>query len=269
LLPEDVEKVYLRSDSAGYQSELLQFCAEGQDERFGVIEFAIAARVSSSFKDAVRQVKEEDWQPIYKQEPDGTQIKMHQEWAEVCFVPSWAAYKKNQPTYRYLAIREKIYDKSADESTELLELPVQTISSNQQHYKLFALVTNRDLPGSDLINWHRGRCGKSEQVHDTQKNGLAGGQLPSNAFGVNAAWWQIMILAFNLSRLMQLVALPKPLKEKQMKGIRFHVIQLPGRVIRHARQLWVKVEGEAYHLYVAIREAIANMISPPIVNNTS
>ena len=39
-----VEKVMLRSDTAGYQRELLRYCAEGRDERFGVIEFAVGVR---------------------------------------------------------------------------------------------------------------------------------------------------------------------------------------------------------------------------------
>ena len=29
-----------------------------------------------------------------------------QEWAEVCFVPNWAARSKKGPSYRFLAIRE-------------------------------------------------------------------------------------------------------------------------------------------------------------------
>ena len=39
-LPEGVRKVRYRSDSAGYQTQLLRYLAEGQDARFGVIEFA-------------------------------------------------------------------------------------------------------------------------------------------------------------------------------------------------------------------------------------
>ena len=35
-LPEGVEKVLLRSDTAGYQKELLRYCAEGRSERFTV-----------------------------------------------------------------------------------------------------------------------------------------------------------------------------------------------------------------------------------------
>ena len=45
-LPDGVEKVMLRSDTAGYQQELLRYCAEGRDQRFGVIEFAVGVDVT-------------------------------------------------------------------------------------------------------------------------------------------------------------------------------------------------------------------------------
>ena len=64
-LPENVEKVKLRSDTAGYQHELLRYCETGENERFGKIEFAIGSDVTQSFKMAVAQVPEFEWQPIY------------------------------------------------------------------------------------------------------------------------------------------------------------------------------------------------------------
>jgi len=135
------------------------------------------------------------------------------------------------------------------------------MQSDKVTYKLFAMVTNRDIDGSDLIQWHRLRCGKSEHVHGTQKEGLAGGQLPSNLFGANAAWWAIMVLSFNLNRLLQIAALPKDLKESKMKALRFHVIQLPGRVIHHARQVYVRVEGHCRELLQLIRTKITKINS--------
>ena len=43
----------------------------------------------------------------------------------------------------------------------------------------------------------RQRCGKGEEVHGVVKDDLAGGRLPSGRFGANAAWWAIVVLAFN------------------------------------------------------------------------
>lgn len=34
-LPDGIEKVCIRSDTAGYQKDFLRYCAEGCDERFG------------------------------------------------------------------------------------------------------------------------------------------------------------------------------------------------------------------------------------------
>ncbi len=43
MLPEGVKNVYLRSDTAGYQHDLLRYCEKGENKRFGRIEFAIGA----------------------------------------------------------------------------------------------------------------------------------------------------------------------------------------------------------------------------------
>ena len=48
LLPEGVEQVRLRSDTAGYQHSLLRYCEQGEDARFGRVEFAVGADVTQS-----------------------------------------------------------------------------------------------------------------------------------------------------------------------------------------------------------------------------
>ncbi len=58
LLPAGVRKLYLRSDTAAYQQDLLKYCAEGKNRRFGVIEFAIGADVTAEFRQAVAQLPE-------------------------------------------------------------------------------------------------------------------------------------------------------------------------------------------------------------------
>jgi len=149
-----------------------------------------------------------------------------------------------------------------------LELPFQTIQLNQAQYKLFGIVTNRTIPGNELINWHRKRCGYSEKVHSIEKGDLAGGQFPSNKFGANAAWWQIMILAYNLNCLMKKLVLPEQMKPKRLKALRFHIIGVAGRVIQHARGLFIKLSGgkNVFNLFQQIRQNIYNLANaPPIL----
>lgn len=262
-LPVDVDTVYMRSDSAGYQQELLEYCATGANGHFNAIEFAIAMRVTKSFKKAVSELKEADWQPIEHKDDKGNVFLTNQEFAEVCFVPSWVAQGDSQIEYRYIAIREKMIDKKTGSKKDD-ELPFQTVNMNKQKYKLFGIVTNRDLPGSELIQWHRERCGDSEKVHSVEKGQLAGGQFPSNLFGANAAWWHIMVLAFNLNQLMRVSALPEELKTKCLKGLRFHIIGVAGRVIQHARATTVKLAGGAatLQLFDTIRTNLARLFYP-------
>jgi len=235
LLPEGVEKVMVRMDTQGYDWDLLRYLAEGRNLRFGVIEFAVGADVTSELKKAVAEVPEEDWHDL-PQEPG----QMPQQWAEVCYVPNASATKKDGPQYRFLVIREVLAQQPLPGMQ--LELPFQTMQfEGLGTCKLHAVVTNRDMDGAELIAWHRKRCGKSEEAHAVMKNDLAGGVLPSGRFGANAAWWVIMLLAFNLNALMKRLALGGPWIASRLKAIRRHIICVAARVVEHARQVVVRL----------------------------
>ncbi len=219
-LPGGVDKVCLRSDTAGYQKDLLLCCGAGRDKVFGVIEFAVGTNVTAEFRRAALAAAEAEWRALDRVF-DGQRQATGQEWAEVCHVPSWVGESKTRADYRFLAIREPLEQLEPGDGDQL---PFPTAAfALRGRSKLFALVTNRDLPGDEVIWWSRERCGKSEEVHAVMKHDLAGGTLPSGLFGANAAWWAIMVLAHNLNA----------------------VIALPGRVIRHARRLIIRLGSEA------------------------
>jgi hypothetical protein len=110
-------------------------------------------------------------------------------------------------------------------------------------HKLFGIVTNRDLPGDELIRWHRSRCGASEMAHSVMKEDLAGGKLPSKLFGANAAWWAIMLLAYNLNSAMKRLVLGGSWASKRLKAIRYGLIHIAARVLERGRQLIVRLAG--------------------------
>jgi len=56
-----------------------------------------------------------------------------------------------------------------------VELPFPTMRIQQRRYKIFGIVTNRDIEGEALIHWYHKRCGKSEEAHSIMKEDLAGG----------------------------------------------------------------------------------------------
>jgi len=220
-LPASVTKVSLRSDTAGYQEELLLYCGEGKDRRFGVIDFAgaltaygsigplrgpIGADVTEAFRAAVLATPESAWKPLARMF-DGQPQQTDQEYAEVCYVPAWAGHSRKRADYRFLAIREPLRQLALGDEANL-PFPTQAFGQKGIH-KLFGVVTNRKDPGDQVIWWLRERCGKSEEVHSVMKSDLAGGQLPSGLFGANSAWWALMILALNLNAAMKRLVLAR------------------------------------------------------------
>jgi hypothetical protein len=254
-LPAGVLKVYFRSDTAAYQRDLLSYCAEGKNERFGVIEFAIGVDVTPEFKHSVAEVEEGEWHQL-EREVDGKRVPTGQEWAEVCFVPNWTARHKDGPSYRFLAIRELL--EQAEFPGLEAQLPFPSMIFGERRYKLFGLVTNRDLPGDKVIWWHRERCGKGEEMHKIMKEDLAGGHLPSARFGANAAWWGIMVLAFNLNSVMKRLVLPKGWATKRLKAIRFGFINVAGRLLIRSRQLIIRLSKghPSYQLLMEVRSRL-------------
>jgi hypothetical protein len=262
-LPAWITKVRLRSDTAGYQHNLLRYCATAANSRFGVVEFAIGCDVTPDFKQAVAEVEELDWKPIYKL-VNGKKEKSGVEWAEVCFVPSAIGHSKKGSEYRYLAKREALVEQQLLAGMEpQLSLPFPTMQLKGKKYKVFGIVTNMHWEGEELIHWYHQRCGKSEAAHAVMKDDLAGGKLPSADFGANAAWWWIMILAFNVNALMKRLVLGDSWQPKRMKAVRFSLINLPGRVVKRSRRLIIRLTKNhpSLELLVEARKKIA-MLKP-------
>ncbi len=264
MLPEGVKSVRMRCDSAGYQEALLRYCEMGGNERFGRIEFAVASDVTQEFKKVVAEVAEDDWHTIYRVNRHGERHATSQQWAEVCFVPNTLA-RSTKGEYRFLAVREPLAHQPLPGMGEQLCLPFPAMEFGRTYYKLSGIVTNLTWDGEAVVRWLRERCGKSEEVHSIAKSDFAGGQLPSAQFGVNAAWWAIMILALNLNeamkRLVLATASPRTTSwaVSRMKALRFRLINLPGLVMYRARQLVVRIAGtlEDVSLLLAIRQRIA------------
>ncbi len=77
-------------------------------------------------------------------------------------------------------------------------LPFPAMTMENVAYKIGEIVTNRrHEDASELINWHYGRCGKSEEAHSIMKEDFAGGQMPPSKVGANTAWWALMFLSTN------------------------------------------------------------------------
>ena len=211
------------------------------------------------------EVAEQDWQTLYRRVGEH-RVDTGQQWAEVNFVPNWMGHSKTSPEYRFIAIRERLIEQPLPAMEGQMELPFPAMElSNRGWYKVFGVVTNRSIAADELIWWSRQRCGKGEEVHSVLKSDLAGGRLPSGLFGANAAWWAISVLAFNLNSAMKRLVLGGQWVGRRLKAVRFALIALPGRVMRHARRLIIRLARghPSYELLLRARQRILALAAEP------
>jgi hypothetical protein len=163
--------------------------------------------VGKGFKEAVGRVPEEEWKPLKKEikrEKFTILAETGKEYADVVYVPQSLSSSKKEAEYRFIAIREG-FDGKVDEKKpggQLLiagmieELEAGNEKIKKLHltelkgkvYKIFGLVTNMlKADGGEVIRWHHGRCGKSEELHRILKDKLAGGHVASRRFRADAA----------------------------------------------------------------------------------
>jgi hypothetical protein len=242
-LPKTVRLVRVRSDSAAYVHEFLNWCREDVPGR-PRIEFAISADMTEELKAAVRALPEELWKPLRKITEKGW-IVGRKEWAEVEFVPSQPSRKKGMRPDRYLAIRIR------PAQGELFW------DGNPYHY--FGVVTNMwSWGGERLLQWQRERCGTVEKVLDVLKNDLAAGVMPAKRFFANAAWWRLNLMTYNVLSVMKRKSLPPLWWPARLKALRFHLLCIAARVIEHGRRLFLKIANPhpSFFLYQEAREKL-------------
>ena len=177
-LPEGVEQVYLRADSALYDHSLMVFLDR---RRVG---FALSVPVSPGLAQRMQGLDEAAWQL----ERCDAGALCHR--AVLDYLPDGAI---DQPDgvvrrLRYIAIR--------------ISRKQGSLFADGETVKHFCVVTNRGDPeggdAGDLLRWHRGNAGTVEHAHDVLRNELAAAALPSRTFGANAAWFRLNVVLYNL-----------------------------------------------------------------------
>lgn len=246
-LPQSVEEIYFRSDSAAYQHKLLDAMREGVEHggRKIPVYFAISADMSEELRGKIVSLSEGAWKPLRKITDAGL-MEGRKEWAEVEFIPSAPSLRREMKPDRYLAIRVR---------------PAQgELFSDGNAYHYYAVVTNLwEWDGERVLRWQRERCGTVEKVHDMLKNDLAGGVMPCGRFFSNAAWWRLNCLCYNVISVMKRKALPPTFWPVRMKALRFHLIGVAGKVVSHARSVLLKLT-EGYRRLIPYREARTRLL---------
>ncbi len=238
---EGGRRVRVRSDSAAYDQRVLDHWA-GRGWTF-----AVSADMTPQLRAEIVALQPDAWH-VWAQESDG----FVREWAEAPYVPSRQREHRDSQPYRYLAIR--------------IRPPQGMLFGDGSKVKHFAVVTNDwERDGQELLAWQRGKAGTIEQVHRVLKDELAAGVYPSAKFGANAGWLRLQALTHNLLELLKATALDAQYRRARPKRLRFAIFTQFGRVVRHARQQFVRLATHVIETVVSPgRLRLAALGWPPL-----
>jgi hypothetical protein len=216
-LPSTIQQRFFRGDSACHEQELIGWlkAPDREKEPGGAIGFCVSASMSGDLQKAAKAIAASGWK-TFGHDPDGTL----RQWAELDFVPGEKGEKKNAKPLRYVGLR--------------LLKPQGSLFHDGTDRHHYAVVTNLDWDGAKLLNWHREKAGTVEHVHDEVKNGLAGGHVPSQFMGANAAWFKLNLITYNLISLIKGLCLGPEERTARLKKFRLLVVHLAGRLNRNA-----------------------------------
>ncbi|CAN5222769.1 hypothetical protein BH24GEM2_BH24GEM2_16720 [soil metagenome] len=223
-LPETISERYFRGDSACEEEARLSWLRNEQrtDGPPGFIGFAISARMNPALRQDILDTPEERWESY------GEDSQVIKDCAQVDYFPEETVENRYREPLRYIAIR--IRKKQGE------------LFGDGQGTKYFAVRTNLwDWKPKRLLEWHREKAGSIEAAHAVIKNELAGGVLPCGRFGANAAWLRLAVLTFNVLTGLKRLALPAELLTARPKRLRFLIFNTPGKLVRHARQVILRL----------------------------
>jgi len=209
---------YFRSDSAAYQSDVINLLS---DEGIG---YTITADLDEAVQKATQAIPEGGWEVLLDR--DG--FKTGREVSETVHTMN-----DSDHAFRLVIWREQTEDPS------LFAL------ADEDFYRYGAVITNvseKEMSAEEVLHFHRGR-GNAERFIGEAKSGVGLRHLPCGQERANRIWFGIGMLTYNLLKLMQQQVLPSGWKGRTIQTLRRKALRLVGKVTKSARQLTLKVRA--------------------------
>lgn len=234
-IPEGVG-VRLRSDSAGYHCDIMQYC-----HREG-LEFAICAPLNEGIREVIEELPDKAWQLIV----EGEQSYLL---AETVYAPTGDSRLEELPAFRLVV---KKYLKA---QLELFQSPID----------YHVVITNLESSWSalEVLRFYN-RRGTAEKMIAELKNGFGLDKMPCGTLKANAAFFQTCLLAYNLVQAFKRVALPASWSSYCIKSLRFRLLCQAALIVRHARQVVLKL-AEGFPFFEIFKNARWAVLSPTLL----
>jgi len=215
---------YFRSDSAAYQSDVINLL---DDEQIG---YTITADLDEAVRRAIKAVPEGSWRPLVDR--DG--FKTGREVSETVHTMN-----DSDHGFRLILWREPAREPSLFGPT----------AGAEGFYRCGGIITNvskKEMTTKEVLRHHQAR-GNVERFIGEAKCGVGLRHLPCGQERANRIWFGIGMLTYNLLKMMQQEVLPEGGAHRTIQTLRQKALRLVGnlvgKVTKSARQLTLKVRA--------------------------
>jgi len=216
-MPKGKSIKFLRSDSAAYQAEIINYCEQNR------IQFAIGADCDEAVLKAIGAIPDKDWTP-YKNGYIAETIH---------------SMNKTKEAFRLIVIR-RTYQSNI-------------FAQEDVSVKYTVIATNKIESSEKVVTWYNQRGDRSENRIKELKIGFGMERMPCGQFEANAVFFRIGVLAYNIFRLFILRTLATSWHRHQVQTIRWRLYQIAGKIVFHGGQVFLKVRRGLCQLFDDIR----------------
>jgi hypothetical protein len=204
-----------RADSASYQAELIN-----ELEGDGVL-WTITADQDSAVRKLIASIPEAAWKKAFPGAGYDLAETVH-------------SMEKTERSFRLVVKRE--------------ERRQQNLFDGEKYFH-YAVATNAPEGKSplDVLAWHNQR-GQAENYNKEIKIGFGQDQMPCGQSHANAVYFRIGVIAYNLFLGFRRLACPSSWGSHTMATFRWKLVQIAGRIVRHAGQVVLRLAVEAQTL---------------------
>jgi len=213
-LPKGHAIASVRIDSAGYQAGIFNYC-----EQTGKT-FAIGGRLDAPTLKAIEAIPESDWK----------------QYAGCALAETLHSMNDTDKAFRLIVVKYKRQAELFDDKP-----------------KYHVIASNRVESTAATLVWYRQRGEVSENGIKELKIGFGMERMPCGQFEANAAFFRIGAIAHNLFALFKHSVLGGDWQRHKVATVRWRLFHLPGKVVRHAGALVLKVAAGLIELFRDIR----------------
>ena len=210
--------VLVRSDSAGGSSKLAWHLRERG------IGFTLGMQIDAHVREAILAQPEQAWTPAV--EPDG-QVRHG---AEACELTGWVDLHAWPAGTRAICRREDAHPGA------------QLRFTDHDGHRFQVFLTDQSDPDLGRLELrHRQRARVEDRIRAAKATGLQ--NLPFDRWRRNAVWLELVLAAQDLCCWTQALLLAGPLAHAEPKTLRYRLLHVAARVVRHARRIILRLQA--------------------------